>query len=63
MKISIPPNIAMLPRLSPNHYEAGRACKARLAWTTTGRRDDLPEHPKALLGIWFHAVVEAAAEG
>ena len=63
MKIPIPPDVVRLPRLSPSQYEAGRACKARLAWTTAGRRDELPEHPKALLGIWFHAVVEAAAEG
>ena len=63
MKIPSPPDVVTLPRLSPNQYEAGRACKARLAWTTAGRRDELPEHPKALLGIWFHTVVEAAAEG
>ena len=63
MKIPIPPDVVRLRRLSPSQYEAGRACKARLAWTTAGRRDELPEHPKAQLGIWFHAVVEAAAEG
>ena len=63
MKIPIPPDVVRLPRLSPSQYEAGRACKARLAWTTAGRQDELPEHPKALLGIWCHAVVEAAAEG
>lgn len=38
-------------------------CKARLAWATRGRRDELPDHPKALLGTSFHAVVEAAALG
>ena len=63
MKIPIPADVGRLPRLSPSQYEAGRACRARLAWTTAGRRDELPEQPKALLGIWFHAVVEATAEG
>jgi RecB family exonuclease len=58
-----PPNVVPLTRLSPSQYEAGRACKARLAWATAGRRDELPDHPKALLGTCFHAVVEAAATG
>jgi RecB family exonuclease len=38
-------------------------CQARLAWAARGRRADLPDHPKALLGTSFHAVVEAAALG
>lgn len=63
MTIPLPPDAVPLARLSPSQYEAGRACKARLAWTTAGRRDELPDHPKALLGISFHAVVEAAATG
>ena len=52
-----------LTRLSPSQYQAGRMCKARLAWAARGRRDELPDHPKALLGTSFHAVVEAAALG
>ena len=63
MKIPTLPDVVRLPRLSPSQYEAGRACKARLAWTTAGRRDELPQHPMALLGTWYHAVVEAAAKG
>lgn len=63
MRVPRPPNVVPLTRLSPSQYEAGRACKARLAWATAGRRDELPEHPKALLGTCFHAVVEAAATG
>jgi hypothetical protein len=34
-----------------------------LAWTVAGRRSELPDHPKALLGTCFHKVVEAAATG
>jgi RecB family exonuclease len=63
MRIPIPPNPETLTHLSPSQYQAGRMCKARLAWATRGRRDELPEHPKALLGTSFHAVVEAAALG
>lgn len=63
MQIPVPPDTASLRHLAPSQYEAGRACKARLAWTTCGRRDELPVHPKALLGTCFHAVIEAAATG
>ena len=63
MQIPDPPNTVPLTRLSPSQYEAGRACKARLAWATSGRRNELPDHPKALLGTCFHAVVEAAGTG
>lgn len=63
MRIPRPPNIAPLAHLSPSQYQAGRVCKARLAWTTRGRPGDLPDHPKALLGTSFHAVVEAAGLG
>lgn len=63
MQIPAPPDVIPLTRISPSQYEAGRACKARLAWAAAGRRNELPDHPKALLGICFHAVVEAAATG
>lgn len=63
MQIPVPPNVSSVRHLAPSHYEAGRACKARLAWTTCGRRNELPDHPKALLGTCFHAVLEAAATG
>lgn len=63
MRIPVPPTVVPLARLSPSQYEAGRACKARLAWAGAGRRNELPDHPKALLGTCFHAVVEAAATG
>lgn len=63
MQVPIPPSTNSLRHLAPSQYEAGRACKARLAWMTCGRRDELPVHPKALLGTCFHAVLEAAATG
>ena len=63
MRLPHPPDAEPLARLSPSQYQAGRLCKARLAWATRGRRDALPDHPKALLGTSFHAVVEAAALG
>lgn len=63
MQIPKPPEVVPLTRLSPSHYEAGRACKARLAWMTSGRRSELPDRPKALLGICFHEVVKGAAMG
>lgn len=61
LNIPQPPDAAPLTRLSPSQYQAGRMCHARLAWATRGRREELPDHPKALLGTSFHAVVEAAA--
>jgi hypothetical protein len=63
VQIPVPPDVIPLTRISPSQYEAGRACKARLAWAATGRRNELPDHPKSLLGICFHGVVEAAAKG
>jgi RecB family exonuclease len=63
VRIPVPPTVVPIARLSPSQYEAGRACKARLAWAAAGRRNELPEHPKALLGTCFHSVVEAAATG
>jgi RecB family exonuclease len=63
VQIPAPPDVTPLTRISPSQYEAGRACKARLAWAATGRRNELLDHPKALLGICFHKVVEAAATG
>ncbi|MGE3335741.1 MAG: PD-(D/E)XK nuclease family protein [Rhodospirillaceae bacterium] len=63
MQIPAPPQVVALTRLSPSQFEAGQACKARLAWAAAGRRNEMPDHPKALLGTCFHAVVEAAARG
>jgi hypothetical protein len=63
VRVPIPPDVVPLARISPSQYAAGRSCKARLAWTTAGRRGELPDHPKALLGTCFHAVVEAATTG
>jgi RecB family exonuclease len=63
VRIPVPPTVISLARLSPSQYEAGRACKARLVWAGAGRRNELPDHPKALLGTCFHSVVEAAATG
>lgn len=63
MRIPQPPAIAPLPRVSPTIYEMLRVCRARAAWAAFGERTAVPEHPMALLGTCFHAVMEKAVAG
>jgi len=40
-----------------------RVCRAKAAWAAFGERRAVPEHPMALLGSCFHAVMEKAVAG
>lgn len=63
MNPPIRPPVRALTQLSPSLYEAALQCRARATWMALGDRDALPHHPRALLGIAVHAVVEAAHRG
>lgn len=63
MLISTPPVIKKIERISPTLYEAARKCTSRAAWLVGGDRKLLPPHPRALLGIGVHAVLERARSG
>lgn len=63
MRIPQPPAVAKFNQLSPSLYEAALRCKARAAWTAHGDGQSIPHHPKALLGICLHGVVEDAHNG
>ncbi len=63
MHIPEQPAVKELKHLSPSLYEAARLCKARAAWIAFGDRDRVPAHPRALLGMCVHAVVEEAHHG
>jgi hypothetical protein len=58
-----PPTVRRIDRMSPTLYEAAMKCIARAAWLVAGDRKLLPPHPRALLGISVHAVLERAREG
>jgi hypothetical protein len=60
MLVPTPPTIKPLQRISPMLYETALKCIARTAWLATGDRRSLPAHPRALLGIALHAVLERA---
>jgi RecB family exonuclease len=63
MRIPRPPTIAPLSQVSPTIYEILLVCRARAAWAAFGERGSVPEHPMALLGTCFHAVMEKAVAG
>lgn len=63
MRIPNPPLIRPLEQLSPSIYESVVRCKARAAWTAHGQKSVVPQHPKAMLGVCLHAVIEAAHRG
>ncbi len=58
-----PPRIQRLDRITPTIYESARTCAARAAWTAHGERGVIPRHPRALLGICVHSVLESARRG
>lgn len=60
MLIPTPPVIPKIERISPTLYEAAMKCTSRAAWLASGDRRLLPPHPRALLGIGVHAVLERA---
>jgi len=63
MRIPNAPDVKPLQHISPSIYEALLRCRARATWATTGDRSALPQHPRALLGICLHSVVEDAHNG
>jgi CRISPR/Cas system-associated exonuclease Cas4 (RecB family) len=60
MLVPIPPTIKKIDHISPTLYEAAMKCTSRAAWLVGGDRKLLPPHPRALLGIGFHALLERA---
>lgn len=63
MMVPEPPTLAQLERITPSIYEASISCMAKAAWYAFGQRGVLPEHPAAILGTCFHAVLAAANRG
>lgn len=63
MRVPHAPGVTPLQQLSPSIYEALLQCKARAAWAAYGDRSALPPHPRALLGVCLHGVVEDAHNG
>lgn len=63
MLVPTPPVIKRIERISPTLYEAAMKCTSRAAWFAGGNRKVLPPHPRALLGIGVHAVLERARSG
>ena len=55
--------LARLERITPSTYEASINCLAKAAWFALGHAGVLPQHPAAILGTAFHAVVAAAHKG
>jgi hypothetical protein len=63
MRLPAEPDVKPLQRLSPSLYEELLQCRARAAWTASGDRSAVPQHPKAVLGVCLHGVVEEAHKG
>jgi hypothetical protein len=63
MLVPTPPAIKKIERISPTLYEAAKKCTSRAAWLAGGDRKLLPPHPRALLGIGVHAVLERVRSG
>lgn len=63
MLVPVPPRITRLDRISPTIYEAALRCISRAAWIASGAAGMVPQHPRALLGIGVHAVLQQARSG
>lgn len=63
MRLPIAPDVEAVTSMSPSLYAAARQCLARAVWTAHGNRSAIPAHPRALLGIGVHHVLERAAVG
>lgn len=63
MKVPTPSPIQKLDRITPTIYEAALKCHARASWTASGGDGDVPRHPRALLGLGAHTVLEGARRG
>ncbi|MFN7970781.1 MAG: PD-(D/E)XK nuclease family protein [Acidobacteriota bacterium] len=60
MIVAPPSAITRLDRISPTLYEAAMKCTSRASWLAKGDRTAVPAHPRALLGIAVHGVLERA---
>jgi hypothetical protein len=58
-----PPLLSQIESITPSIYEASLGCLAKAAWYAFGGNGVIPEHPAAILGTAFHAVVAAANRG
>ncbi|MGH9604942.1 MAG: PD-(D/E)XK nuclease family protein [Terracidiphilus sp.] len=63
MFVPQPPAVRAIERITPTLYDALLKCEARGAWIASETLDRVPPHPRALLGIAAHAVVERARTG
>ena len=63
MFVPDPLNIAQLERIAPSVYVVSLNCLAKAAWLALGDDNVLPQHPAAILGTAFHAVLAAAHKG
>jgi hypothetical protein len=63
MQVPEPPRPVKLVDISPSIYEASLNCLAKAVWYSAGERRILPDHPAAILGTCFHAVLAAANMG
>jgi hypothetical protein len=63
MRVPTPSPIQKLDRITPTIYEAALKCHARASWAASGRDADVPRHPRALLGLGAHTVLEGARRG
>lgn len=63
MKIPTPTQIQKLNRITPTIYEAALKCHARASWAARTESAEVPRHPRALLGLAAHMVLEGARRG
>ncbi len=63
MRLPAAPDVKPLKQISPSIYEALLRCRARAAWAAFGDTRTVPQHPKAVLGVCLHAVIEEAHKG
>lgn len=58
MRLPTPLTIGYLERITPTIYENALSCVSRASWIASGERSTVPQHPRALLGLGLHAVLE-----
>ena len=61
MLLPSPPPLTHLETISPTVYDAALHCFARASWVASGDPSLVPPHPRALLGIGWHALLERTA--
>lgn len=63
MEVPNPPELRPIDAISPTTYEAALKCGSRAVWSVLAPHGVIPQHPAALLGQSFHAVLAAANRG